>query len=240
MNIQKHKPIIIAVDGFSSCGKSTLAKQLAALFDLVYIDTGAMYRAVTLFFIEQKVDLTNEQQIAEGLDQIHIVFENHNGANTTFLNGRNVEEAIRSMDVSMKVSQVAAITAVRKRMVALQQSMGKPEADANEKFNGLVMDGRDIGTVVFPFADIKFFITADPAVRAQRRYQEIRSKGGTTSFEEVLNNVNLRDGIDTSREDSPLKMAEDAILIDNTNLTIREQLDEATRIIEKYISDHRE
>jgi cytidylate kinase len=237
MDSRQHKPVIIAIDGFSSCGKSTLSKQLAEVFNLIYIDTGAMYRAVTLYFIEQDINLNSDQQIADSLDKIQISFENLNGHNTTFLNGRNVEAAIRSMDVSAKVSQVAALSAVRKRMVALQQQMGKPKENTHEQFNGLVMDGRDIGTVVFPDADIKFFITADPKVRAKRRHQEILAKGGTTSYEEILDNVNLRDAIDTGREDSPLRMAEDAILIDNTHLSISEQLETAMNVIAKYLAD---
>lgn len=236
MEIKNTRPIIIAIDGFSSCGKSTLAKQLAAAFGLVYIDTGAMYRAVTLYFIENGVDIENKEQVESSLDDIHISFKTLNGINTTFLNGRNVETEIRSMKVSAMVSQVAAISMVRRRMVALQQQMGNHKGAGQDSFCGVVMDGRDIGTVVFPDADIKFFITADPEIRAQRRYREIIDNGGSISFEDILENVTLRDQIDTGREDSPLMMAKDAVLIDNTNLTIQEQLDQAIRVVKKFLA----
>jgi cytidylate kinase len=232
----QNNPLIIAIDGFSSCGKSTLSKQLSSAFHLVYIDTGAMYRAVTLYFIENNIDLENEHQIRTSLDKIQITFKNQNGTNTAFLNGKNVEAAIRSMEVSAMVSQVAAISAVRKRMVALQQRMGQPQTETHDNFNGVVMDGRDIGTVVFPNADIKFFITADPKIRAERRYQEIHQKGGATTFEEVFENVNFRDKIDAERKDSPLRMAEDAILIDNSHLSISEQFSKASGYIESFMA----
>lgn len=229
------RPIIIAIDGFSSCGKSTLAKQLAATFGLVYIDTGAMYRSVTLYFIENSIALEDLDRIDASLDNIQIEFRNLEGINTTFLNNRNVETDIRSMKVSAMVSQVAAISIVRRRMVALQQQMGKQKGAGQDSFRGVVMDGRDIGTVVFPDADLKFFITADPEIRAQRRYREIIDNGGTVSFEDILENVTLRDKIDTGREDSPLRKADDAVLIDNTNLTIEEQLNKAIRIVRVFL-----
>jgi cytidylate kinase len=240
MEIKNTRPIIIAIDGFSSCGKSTLAKQLAAAFGLVYIDTGAMYRAVTLYFIENGVDIENKEQIESSLDDIHIEFKILNGVNTTFLNGRNVETDIRSMKVSAMVSQVAAISMVRRRMVALQQRMGNYKGGGQDSFCGVVMDGRDIGTVVFTDADIKFFITADPEVRAKRRHREIIDNGGTVSFEDIIENVTLRDKIDTSREDSPLRMADDAVLIDNTNLTIQEQLNQAIRVVREFLAEREE
>jgi len=237
MEIKSTRPITIAIDGFSSCGKSTLAKQLAAAFGLVYIDTGAMYRAVTLYLIENGVDIESKEQVESSLDHIHIEFKNIDGVNSAFLNGRNVEKDIRSMKVSAKVSQVAAISMVRRRMVALQQQMGNHKGSGQDSFRGVVMDGRDIGTVVFPDADIKFFITADPEIRAQRRYKEIIDNGGTVSFEDILENVTLRDKIDTGRDDSPLMMAHDAVLIDNTNLTIQEQLDRAIRVVRDFLAE---
>jgi cytidylate kinase len=235
METQNTRPIIIAIDGFSSCGKSTLAKQLAATFGLVYIDTGAMYRAVTLYFLENDIDLEDIGRIDASLDNIHIEFRNLDGVNTTFLNDRNVETDIRSMKVSAMVSQVAAISMVRRRMVNLQQQMGTNKGEGRHSFHGVVMDGRDIGTVVFPDADIKLFITADPEIRAQRRYREIIDNGGTVSFEDILENVTLRDKIDTGREDSPLRMADDAVLIDNTKLTIQEQLNQAIRVVRAFL-----
>ncbi len=214
------KDIIIAIDGYASCGKSTLAKQLAQTLGYTYIDTGAMYRAVTLFALRQglisvRVD---KQALISRLPEIKIEFRYNpdTGRSETFLNGENVEAQIRSMEVSGWVSPVAEIAEVRSHLVALQQAMGK-----NKR---IVMDGRDIGTVVFPDADMKLFLTASPEERARRRYQELLQKGEKVSYEEVLENVRQRDQIDSNREVAPLKPAPDAIIIDNTNIGIDEQL----------------
>jgi cytidylate kinase len=220
--------MIIAIDGYSSCGKSTLAKQLAKTLGFVFVDTGAMYRAVTLYFLEHLLDIRKETDVVAALEQIHIHFENLNGENTTFLNGENVESKIRSINVSNFVSEVAALTPVRSKMVYLQRKM------AGQK--GLVMDGRDIGTVVFPDADVKFFITADPLIRAERRYRELMGKGQVITIEAIIENLKHRDHIDTHRADSPLRQAEDAILIDNSHLTIEQQFELALGIIRKQQS----
>lgn len=214
------KKIIIAVDGFSSTGKSTLAKELARELNYGYIDTGAMYRAVTLYFLRHNTDIENAAEVAAALEKITIAFKNIDGKNTTFLNGENVEEEIRRMQVSDFVSPVAAVSAVRRAMVKLQQAMG------TEK--GIVMDGRDIGTVVFPEAELKIFVTADPKVRAVRRYAELQAKGQQTEYEEVARNLAERDMIDSTRADSPLRQADDAVVLDNTYLTREEQLAKAT------------
>jgi CMP/dCMP kinase len=218
--------MIIAIDGYSSCGKSTLAKQLAKALDFIFVDTGAMYRAVTLYLLENQVDISNHNEILSALDQIYIHFENINGENTTFLNDVNVETQIRSIDVSNFVSEVAALTPVRSKMVDLQRKM--------TGHKGLVMDGRDIGTVVFPDADVKFFITADPVIRAERRYRELQSKGQSNTLEEIIKNLSHRDHIDTHRADSPLKQADDAILIDNSHLSIDQQFEWALGIVQNH------
>lgn len=221
--------MIIAIDGYSSCGKSTLAKQLAKTLGFVFVDTGAMYRAVTLYFLEHLVDIRVESDVVSALEQIHIHFENINGENTTFLNGENVESKIRSISVSNFVSEVAALTPVRTKMVDLQRKMASQQ--------GLVMDGRDIGTVVFPDADVKFFITADPVIRAERRYRELIGKGQVITIEAIIENLKHRDHIDTHRADSPLRQADDAILIDNSHLTIEQQFELALGIIKKQFAD---
>ncbi len=211
------KSLVIAIDGYSSCGKSTLAKQLAKELNYVFVDSGAMYRAATLYFISKNVEINDAKEVINALSNITIEFKNINGQNTTFLNGINVEPEIRTLLVSEFVSEVSAISAVRKQMVDLQRKMaGK---------HGLIMDGRDIGTVVFPNADLKFFITADPMVRAQRRFHELVSKNQKSDLHEVISNLEHRDKIDTTRLDSPLKKADDAILVNNTNLSIQEQFD---------------
>lgn len=214
--------IIIAIDGHSSCGKSTMAKSLAQKLGYVYIDTGAMYRVVTLValrkgWIENKIP--DEKKVVEGLKDISITFkwDEVHGKNTTFLNGENVEEEIRRLEVSENVSPISTIAAVREEMVRQQRLNGKNK--------GIVMDGRDIGTVVFPDAELKIFMTASPEVRAQRRFIELTQKGEDLSFEEVLSNVNGRDKIDSSRSVSPLKQADDAIVLDNSNLSREEQLE---------------
>ena len=201
--MESQSKIIIAIDGFSSCGKSTLAKTLAANLDYAYIDSGAMYRAVTLYFIENEVDIQNEVAIKEALAHIFIQFKNVEGRNCTFLNSRNVEDRIREMDVSNYVSPVSALPAIRRALVRMQQAMGKKR--------GIVMDGRDIGTVVFTDAELKVFMTADKTVRAERRLNEIKAKGNLNmTLEEVSQNLENRDYIDSNREDSPLRQAEDA------------------------------
>lgn len=219
--MESQSKIIIAIDGFSSCGKSTLAKTLAANLDYAYIDSGAMYRAVTLYFIENEVDIQNETAIKEALAHIFIQFKNVEGRNCTFLNSRNVEDRIREMDVSNYVSPVSALPAIRRALVRMQQAMGKKR--------GIVMDGRDIGTVVFTDAELKVFMTADKTVRAERRLNEIKAKGNLNmTLEEVSQNLENRDYIDSNREDSPLRQAEDAKILDNTLLNPQEQLDLVT------------
>ena len=218
----KLKKITIAIDGHSSTGKSTMAKALAKRIGYAYVDTGAMYRAVTLFALRNKLikgDKVDEKALKEHLKRGDIVITFRpvkEGKSVTVLNGRNVERYIRSMRVSNVVSIIAAIGFVRKEMVRQQQAMGKDK--------GLVMDGRDIGTVVFPDAEMKVFATASAQVRAQRRYDELRSKGDTTTtFDEVLANVNERDRIDSTRKESPLRQADDAVVLDNSNMTFEQQ-----------------
>ena len=216
------KKIVIAIDGFSSNGKSTMAKSLAKQIGYIYIDSGAMYRAVTLYCIQQNLfedGKLNESKLHNEIKNIKIEFHlnKDTGAPDTYLNGEKVESAIRSMEVSSKVSIVSAIPFVRHAMVALQQKMGEAK--------GIVMDGRDIGTVVFPNAEMKVFVTADATIRAQRRFDELRSKGNTeTTFNEVLENLKSRDHMDQTRAESPLIKADDAILLDNSHMTIDEQM----------------
>jgi len=215
------KKIIIAIDGHSSCGKSTLAKSLARELGYVYIDSGAMYRAVTLYALRNgwiKNGEPDRQKVIEGLKDIKITFhwDEKTEQNTTFLNGENVEEAIRQLEVSQNVSPISTIAEVRHEMVKQQRENGKNK--------GIVMDGRDIGTVVFPDAELKIFMTASPEIRAQRRFQELKEKGLEVNFEEILKNVEERDSIDSGREVSPLKKADDALVLDNSYLTREEQL----------------
>lgn len=215
-----NKRITIAIDGHSSCGKSTMAKALAKRIGYAYIDTGAMYRAVTLYCLEHdmiKGDEVNKPRLRRHMSKIEITFKvNNEGKSETWLNGKNVEQEIRGMEVSSKVSLIAAIGFVRRAMVAQQQVMGKEK--------GIVMDGRDIGTVVFPDAELKFFVTASAQVRAERRFKELQAKGDTTTtLEQVLANVEERDRIDSTRKESPLRQAPDALLLDNSNLTIEQQ-----------------
>lgn len=213
------KKIIIAIDGYSACGKSTTAKRVAALLNYRYIDSGAMYRAVTLYFIEHFVELTNPKAVEQALHHIEIDFRyNEKQARSdTYLNGLNVEEAIRSMRVSQLVSQVSAIPLVRRAMVAQQQRMGKQR--------GIVMDGRDIGTTVFPDAEVKVFMTADLMVRAHRRQKELLESGEMLDLDEILHNLKSRDYLDTHREESPLVQAPDAYHLDTSFLTIDEQVE---------------
>lgn len=214
------KKITIAIDGFSSCGKSTMAKDLAREIGYIYIDSGAMYRAVTLYSIENgifKGATINTEELKKRMNDIHISFriDPETGRPNTYLNGVNVENKIRTMEVSSKVSPISTLDFVRSAMVQQQQAMG------NEK--GIVMDGRDIGTTVFPNAELKIFVTATPEIRAQRRYDELKAKGQKASFDEILENVKQRDYIDQHREVSPLRKADDALLLDNTELTIQQQ-----------------
>lgn len=222
--------IIIALDGYSSCGKSTTAKLAAKQLGYAYIDTGAMYRAVTLYFLQNHVAITNPHEVSKALDNIHITFRRHpeTKSNDTFLNGMNVETEIRKMYVSERVSEVSAVAEVRHAMVAQQQQMGKSKS--------IVMDGRDIGTVVFPEAELKIFMTADPLMRAQRRQAELLIKGEMVDLPEIVANLQKRDHIDTHREESPLRQAEDALLIDNTFLTVDEQVELVVRLADERIS----
>jgi len=209
--------IIIAIDGYSSCGKSTLAKSLAAKLAYVFIDTGAMYRAVALYFLRNNIDFDNEVQIIKALEDIKLnfVYNPTSLKSDMVLNGENVEAEIREMYVSEKVSEVATIGPVRDFAVAQQQVMGE--------FKGIVMDGRDIGTVVFPKAELKIFVTADPAIRVERRFLELQITNPAIRKEEIEANLQHRDLMDTTRERSPLKQAKDAIVLDNTNMTREEQ-----------------
>ena len=214
------KKITIAIDGFSSCGKSTMAKDLAREVGYIYIDSGAMYRAVTLYSIENGIfngDVIDTEKLKEAIRDIRIPFRPNpeTGRPDTYLNGVNVENKIRTMGVSSKVSPISALDFVREAMVAQQQAMGKEK--------GIVMDGRDIGTTVFPDAELKIFVTATPEIRAQRRFDELKAKGQEGSFEEILENVKQRDYIDQHREVSPLRKADDALLLDNSNLSIEQQ-----------------
>lgn len=214
------KKIIIAIDGFSSCGKSTLAKQLARELGYRFIDTGAMYRATTLYLINNQIDIYNHNAVADALHDIHINFKLNplTQLQETILNGENVENEIRvNPRVVSVVSDVSAISEVRRFLVKQQQRMGKDKA--------IVMDGRDIGTVVFPDAELKLFVTADPMIRAQRRLDELKEKNQDTTIEEVLANLQKRDHIDSTRSDSPLKKADDAIELDNSNMSREEQFD---------------
>ena len=215
------KKIIITIDGWSSCGKSTLAKQLAKKLGYVYVDSGAMYRAITLYFLRNHVDWTDKKEVKNALKEINIEFQNNPKTETSeiYLNGENVEYVIRDLVIAEKVSDVAAIKEVREFAVAQQRKMGEQK--------GIIMDGRDIGTVVFPKAELKIFMTADNAVRVQRRFKELFEKNPNITIEEVKNNLEMRDYIDSHREVSPLRKAKDAWELDNTNLTEKEQFNKA-------------
>ncbi|WP_407522510.1 (d)CMP kinase [Lacibacter sp. MH-610] len=210
--------IIIAIDGYSSCGKSTLARQLAKELNYIYIDSGAMYRAITLYFLRNHIDWTDEAQVQEALQQIVLEFHpnSNTGQSEMYLNGENVEYVIRDLVIAEKVSEVAAIKEVREFAVHQQQLMGVKK--------GIVMDGRDIGTTVFPQAELKIFMTADNAIRVERRFKELYAKNPNITIEEVKNNLELRDYIDSHRDVSPLRKADDAVVIDNSDLTPEEQL----------------
>jgi cytidylate kinase len=212
------KKIIIAIDGYSSCGKSTLARELAVQLGYNYIDSGAMYRAITLYFLRNNVDLTDQITVQAAIADINLsfVFNEHRQASDIYLNDENAEPYIRDMIVSEKVSEVAAIKAVRTFAVAQQQRMGQDK--------GIVMDGRDIGTAVFPDAELKLFVTADSEVRVMRRFKELYATNPAITIDEVRHNLELRDYIDSTRDESPLRRADDAVIVDNSNLTRAEQL----------------
>lgn len=226
------KKIVIAVDGFSSCGKSTMAKDLAKAIGYIYIDSGAMYRAVTLFTLRRNLFLAdgqvNEEQLRAELPEIRITFVlNQEQRPETYLNGENVEKEIRGLEVSSRVSRIAALDFVRAELVHQQQLMGQEK--------GIIMDGRDIGTCVFPNAELKIFVTASAEIRAQRRYDELTAKGEKVNFEEILHNVQERDRIDMTRAVSPLRKADDALELDNSHLTPEQQkewlLEQYNRVI---------
>ena len=217
--------IVIAIDGYSSCGKSTLAKALAKKLHFIYIDSGAMYRAVTLYFLRHNIDLQNHEQVVEALKDIHLNFHSRDYQTHITLNDEEVSDEIRLMPVSDNVSAVSAIREVRHEMVKQQQRMGRSK--------NIVMDGRDIGTTVFPDAQLKIFMTADPKVRAERRYKELSVKNPDITLEDVFENIAHRDYQDTTRTESPLVRAKDAIILDNTNMTPEEQLQYA---LDKVVS----
>ena len=217
--------ITIAIDGFSSCGKSTLAKDVAAALGYIYVDSGAMYRAVTLKFLREEVDLSNEEQVANSLASLDLAFRNEGTHQRVLLAGEVVEQALRSMEVNQLVSPVATLPTVRRALVSQQRAIGAQ--------GGIVMDGRDIGTVVFPEAELKLFVTASEEERVERRFLELQRYGRPTSREEVRENLRERDHIDSTRADSPLRQAVDAVVIDNTNLSREEQAAAATAIAKK-------
>ena len=212
-----HTNFIIAIDGFSSCGKSTVAKALAKKLNFVFIDSGAMYRAVTLYFLRNEVNLADHEAVLDALAHIQIDFIAHPDKTKVLLNGEDVSDEIRLMYISDMVSEVSALAEVRKAMVAQQQDLGKRR--------NIVMDGRDIGTTVFPDANLKIFMTASPSVRAERRFAELNAKGENSSMDEVMANLSHRDHIDSTRKESPLRQAEDAFVLDNSDLSQGEQLE---------------
>lgn len=217
------KKINIAIDGWSSCGKSTMARQLAKELNYIFIDSGAMYRAIALYFIQHRLDLNDHNDVEKALENIKLSFQKniHTGNNEIWMNGENVEQRIREMEVASKVSDVAAIKEVREFAVAQQQLIGKDK--------GVVMDGRDIGTTVFPEAELKIFMTANVDVRVERRFKELSIKNPLISIEEVKANLQTRDHMDSTREVSPLKKANDALVLDNSELTPEEQFSMALR-----------
>ena len=219
--------INIAIDGHSSCGKSTLAKQLAAALGYLYIDSGAMYRAVSLYFLNNKVDISDPHQVQSALGEIHIAMENRNGSFKIDLNGTDVTNRIIQLDVSSIVSEVAALSVVRRKLVDIQKEQGIHK--------GVVMDGRDIGTVVYPTAELKLFVSAQIEVRTQRRYIELKEKNMETPYDDVRQNLLHRDHIDSTRADSPLRQAENAILIDNSFMDREEQLYLCLKLAEERI-----
>lgn len=222
------KNIVVTIDGYSSCGKSTLAKALAKKLNFIYIDSGAMYRAVTLFFIRQNIDLRDQQSIIDALNNIQIDFQTSDNQTLISLNSEDVSKEIRQMPVADKVSTVSAIKNVRIEMVKQQQRMGRS--------GNIVMDGRDIGTVVFPNADLKLFMTADPQIRAERRYNELTLKGEKVNMEEIFENLAKRDYQDTTREESPLIQAQDAVVLDNSHIDETQQLEFALGYIKPLLA----
>ena len=219
--------LIITIDGWSSCGKSTLAKQLAKKLGYLYIDSGAMYRAITLYFLRNNIDTSDEREIKEALKNITLEFRTNEYSNQSeiYLNGENVEYIIRDLIIAEKVSEIAALKDVRSFAVDAQQKIGKHK--------GIVMDGRDIGTTVFPNAEVKIFMIADEAVRVERRFTEMFDKNPNITLDEIKANIEMRDYIDSHREISPLRKADDAVELDNTNLTQKEQLDFALKLLKK-------
>jgi cytidylate kinase len=224
------KKIIIAIDGWSSCGKSTLAKELAKELGYLYVDSGAMYRAITLYFLRNHVDWTDKNEVKNALEEISLefIYNDKSQQSEMHLNGENVEYVIRDLVVAEKVSDVAAIKEVRKFAVDQQQLMGK--------MKGVIMDGRDIGTVVFPKAELKIFLTADNAVRVERRFKELFEKNPNVTIEEIKANLEMRDYIDSNREESPLRKADDAILVDNTNMTAKETIQKVAKLAKQVIT----
>ncbi|HTQ65902.1 MAG TPA: (d)CMP kinase [Puia sp.] len=227
--MSKEKKIVITIDGWSACGKSTLAKQLANKLNYMYIDSGAMYRAITLYFLRNHVDWTKPKMVEDALKNIVIefIYNPKSSISEIYLNEENVEYLIRDLVIAEKVSDIATIKAVREFAVSQQQKMGKKK--------GIVMDGRDIGTVVFPHAELKIFMTADNDVRVERRFRELFEKNPNITLDEVKRNLEMRDYIDSHREFSPLKKANDAIELDNTNLTQDEQLNLALQWVKERI-----
>jgi len=223
------KKIIIAIDGWSSCGKSTLARELAKELGYLYVDSGAMYRAITLYFLRNHVDWTDKTEVKKALKEISLefIYNENSQQSEMHLNGENVEYVIRDLVIAEKVSDVAAIKEVRKFAVEQQQLMGKKK--------GIIMDGRDIGTVVFPKAELKIFLTADNAIRVERRFKELFDKNPNITIEEIKANLEMRDYIDSNREESPLRKADDAVLVDNTNLTAKETIQKALNMVKKII-----
>jgi cytidylate kinase len=221
------KKIVITIDGWSSCGKSTLAKQLAKSLGYIYVDSGAMYRAITLYFLRNDIDWTNKTEVRAALKNITLEFTYNlkTDKSEIYLNGENVEYVIRDLVIAEKVSDIAAIKEVREFAVSQQQQMGKEK--------GIVMDGRDIGTVVFPNAELKIFMTADNAVRVERRFRELYEQNPNTTLDEIKLNLELRDYIDSHREISPLRQAVDALILDNTNMSEEEQLKKAMKWVKE-------
>ena len=231
------KKLIIAIDGYSSCGKSTFARAIAEELNYIYIDSGAMYRAVTLYYLRNNFvgkEQLDMEGILEKLKDIHIefVYNPDKSEYETFLNSENVEREIRGIEVSSHVSKISMIPEVRSRMVELQRQIGVCK--------GIVMDGRDIGTVVFPDADLKIFMTATVEIRAQRRYDELKGKGVNVPFDEVINNIIARDITDENRDISPLKKADDAILLDNSKMTVEKQMAWVMEIIDRLLNENRD
>jgi len=222
------KNLVVAIDGYSSCGKSTLAKALAKKLGFIYIDSGAMYRAVTLYFLRNHIDMNDHAAAIDALQHIELNFHSRDYESHITLNGEEVSDEIRQMPVSENVSEVSAIKEVRTEMVKQQQRMGESK--------NIVMDGRDIGTTVFKDAQVKLFMTADPKIRAERRYKELQAKGDDhTSLEDVFENLAHRDYADTTRKESPLVRADDAIILDNTNITPQEQLEFALNKVTPFL-----